>query len=163
VRFKDLLGRKPESEVTTGRLITTPDAPDASASARSHSGERRRDLDDQPSARLRRSADASAEAEAASGRGVGPVAPSSLADAFARLLAAEQGDAGALVATRLPAPSLPARLSDADIERLSARIAARLIEGPVGDEVRRIVADVAARLVREEIARIREAVETPQP
>jgi hypothetical protein len=55
------------------------------------------------------------------------------------------------------------RLSDADIERLSARVAERFAAGPLRDEVRRIVAEVSERMVREEIARIRHVAESEEP
>ena len=52
-----------------------------------------------------------------------------------------------------------AELSEADIERIAARVADRLLHGSPADPVTRIVREVAERLVREEIARIRAAVE----
>jgi hypothetical protein len=129
VRFKDLLGRKPEPDVSTGRLITTPAAPvegrtSAPASAHQDQGELRRDR------------------------------PDSLADVFAHLLAAEQGESPP------PPARLPTRLSDEDVERISARVASRLADGPLRADVQRIVGEVAERLVREEIARIRGAAES---
>ena len=50
-----------------------------------------------------------------------------------------------------------AELSDADVERIAARVAERLLRGPMTDTVTRVVAEVSERLVREEIARIRAA------
>ena len=48
-------------------------------------------------------------------------------------------------------------LSDADVERIAARVAERLLQGPMADKVARVVAEVSERLVREEIDRIRAA------
>ena len=84
-----------------------------------------------------------------------PVAAGSLADLFSRLLAAEQGE---------PAPppaTVSTRLNEADVERIAVRVAERF-EGALRDEVRRIVAEVTERLIREEIARIRRAAESDQ-
>ena len=44
----------------------------------------------------------------------------------------------------------------------TARVAARLLEVSPGDPLTRIVSDVAERLVREEIARMRAAVQAKQ-
>jgi hypothetical protein len=53
-------------------------------------------------------------------------------------------------------------LSEEDIERIAARVAARLLEASPVDPITRIVSDVAERLVREEIARMRAAVQAKQ-
>ena len=71
-----------------------------------------------------------------------------LANAFAALLAAEQGQpAPELAFAFAPAP----RLSEDDIEQIVQRVIARLTD----DTVRRTVLDTAERLVREEIDRIK--------
>jgi CheY-like chemotaxis protein len=77
-----------------------------------------------------------------------------LADAFAALLAAEKG--GTLSAgTRWPAPSSsPAVVNDAMIESITCRVLERLSDAVV----RQTVSDIAERLVREEIERIRAAI-----
>ena len=123
MRFKNLIGRKPEPEVSPGRLVTAPAAPGP------------------------RTAPIAPDA---------PVAPGSIADLFARLLATEQGEPSP------PPSSLPIRLSEADVERIAARVAER-VEGSLREEVRRVVGEVSERLVRAEIARIRSAAESEQP
>jgi hypothetical protein len=79
--------------------------------------------------------------------------PESLGDVFARLLAAEQGEPPP------PPGSVPFRLSDADVERVAARVVERF-DATLRDEVRRLVAEAAQRLIREEIDRIRRAAES---
>jgi hypothetical protein len=85
-----------------------------------------------------------------------------VADAFAALFAAEQGE---------PLPEPPHEpphafdatgqgaltLSDEAIERIAARVADLLTHGLLGQSVSRVVTEVSERLVREEIARIRSA------
>lgn len=71
----------------------------------------------------------------------------------------QTGQTGRLV-TSIDTSGLSSRvgpLSDADVERIAARVAERLLQGPMADRVARVVADVAERLVREEIDRIRAA------
>lgn len=74
-----------------------------------------------------------------------PVPAPSLADAFAALLAAEQGRAFA------PAPISRAMVSDEMMEELTRRVIERL----GAQSVRDVVLEVAERLVREEIERIK--------
>jgi CheY-like chemotaxis protein len=74
--------------------------------------------------------------------------PVSLADAFASLLAAEPGQAFSPVAGALRAPD------DAMIEQITQRVIERLGESAVKDTV----LDVAERLVRQEIERIKSHV-----
>ena len=74
-----------------------------------------------------------------------------LADAFDLLLAEEQGEApAALYAGGYG-------LSEADLDRIAARVADRLTRGGMADTVTRIVTEVSERLVREEIERIRQS------
>ena len=70
-----------------------------------------------------------------------------LADAFAALLAAEQK-----AAAPAAAPAAPSLLDEATIDEIARRVSARL----TGDTVRSTVLDVAERLVREEIERIKQ-------
>jgi CheY-like chemotaxis protein len=83
-----------------------------------------------------------------------------LADAFAALLAAEQGEtpsaAGSLwpTASAPPAPSI----DDEVIEDVVRRVLERLSDTVVRDAVADIASQVAERLVREEIARIKAAI-----
>ena len=53
-------------------------------------------------------------------------------------------------------------LSEEDIERIAARVADRLMHASPADPVTRIVSEVAERLVREEIARMRAAAQAKQ-
>jgi len=71
------------------------------------------------------------------------------------LFAEEQGESPA-------SPfSGPFGLSDADLDRVAARVMDRLSRGPLTENVHRIVVEVSERLIREEIARIREAAAAP--
>ena len=80
-----------------------------------------------------------------------------LADAFDLLLAEEQGEAPAA----LYGGSYG--LSEADLDRIAVRVADRLTRGSFADTVARIVTDVSERLVREEIARIRDSAAGAAP
>jgi hypothetical protein len=77
-----------------------------------------------------------------------PVPPPtpSLAQAFAALLAAEQGNAP-LAGVPMPAPAI----SDATLDEIATRVIARLGSDPM----RQAVLDAAERLVKEEIERIK--------
>ncbi len=76
-----------------------------------------------------------------------------IADVFSALLAVEQGDPEAV--GRLPGGHAPAPVTDEFVDEVTRRVLARLAPDAVTDVVQRIVSDVAERLVREEIARIR--------
>jgi len=82
--------------------------------------------------------------------------PASLVDAFAALLAAEQkiglAPSAATTATPAPGSQAPAPITDEMIEAVSARVLARLTE-----QSRPTILDVAEKLVREEIERIKRA------
>jgi hypothetical protein len=123
---------------TAPHAPSAPDAPAASASARSESGELRRDL-----------------AGAAFGREGGH--DPWLADAFDLLLAEEQGEAPAT----LYGGSYG--LSEADLDRIAVRVVDRLTRGAMGDSVMRIVTEVSERLVRQEIERIRQSAAGATP
>jgi CheY-like chemotaxis protein len=78
-----------------------------------------------------------------------------IADVFSALLAAEQGEAGAPL--RLPSmPSQPI-VTDALVDEVTRRVLERLAPAAARDVVAAIVSEIAERLVREEIARIRNA------
>jgi CheY-like chemotaxis protein len=105
------------------------------------------------------SAPASAAAPTPGGQSGAPTPaplPASLVDAFAALLAAEQkigltpSAAMPAVAPPSPPPSGPAPLTDDMIEDVAARVLSRL-----SAEARPSILDVAERLVREEIERIK--------
>jgi CheY-like chemotaxis protein len=84
------------------------------------------------------------------------VPASHVADAFASLLAAEQGE--------MPHAQAPViEISDEVIDRIAARVAEHLTEGMLIDTVSHIVGAVTERLVKEEIARIRAAAPTKKP
>jgi len=92
-----------------------------------------------------------------------------LADAFAALLAAEQGEPSPATAPPWPgtakaAPhdsgTLPAApvATDVLVEEIMARILERLSDQVVRETVAEIVSKVAERLVREEIERIKASI-----
>jgi hypothetical protein len=157
VRFKDLLGRsnKPDPEPSGGRLLTTPGGLAPSVPPQTNAA---------PPA-------AAAEPPKPAGEAARPAAVAGraadlpVADAFARLLAVEQGE---LVAATEPEPDTPtatapaaaAPLSDEDVDRIALRVAERLGSTTFAADVQRIVADVSERLIREEIQRIRRAAES---
>jgi hypothetical protein len=158
VRFKDLLGRsnKPDPEPSSGRLVTTPGglappSPPPQTSA-------------EPPAVPPEPPKPAVEAAKSPTPVAGRAADLPVADAFAHLLAVEQGE---LVAAPEPepevaaaAPAAIATLSDADVERIALRVAERLGRTTFAADVQRIVADVSERLIREEIQRIRQAAES---
>jgi len=92
-----------------------------------------------------------APAPAAAPQPAAPAMPASLVDAFAALLAAEQKMG--LKASAATVPSPPGTASTEDmIEEVSRRVLARLT-----DQSRSTILDVAERLVREEIERIKQS------
>ena len=104
---------------------------------------------DTPAAPAKTSDSAPAQAE--------PVSLPSLADAFSALLAAELGEKPApdLSALR-PAPRAPV-VDEALVESITRRVIAQLAPDLVRRTVTDLVSDTAERLVREEIARIKES------
>jgi len=85
-----------------------------------------------------------------------PAAPaSSVADAFSALLAVEQGEPGATPVRLTTAAPAPVQITDDLIEEITRRVVERLGPGAVNNVVADVVAQVAERLVRDEIARIR--------
>jgi len=78
----------------------------------------------------------------------------SIADAFSALLAVEQGEPGA-APVRLGGAGPSVDLSEQTIEAIIRRVLERLAPPTVRDVVAEVVSDVAERLVREEIDRIR--------
>ena len=81
-------------------------------------------------------------------------APPSLADAFAALLAAEQGDLDrARAAYPWPRQAVPSTEDDL-VERVTERVVERLSGDVTGELVSEVVARVAERLVRDQIGRI---------
>lgn len=83
-----------------------------------------------------------------------PAASAPLADAFAALLAAEQGRVASGVAG--PSASAPPQVSDALVEEVTRRVLERLSSTLVRETVRDLVLQVAERLVREEIEKIKQ-------
>lgn len=88
----------------------------------------------------------------------GPAASSPLADAFALLLAAEQGQGlpGAGLNWPVPAPAASVD-TDALVHRVAVRVLGQLSDRVVRETVADIVSKVAERLVRAEIERIKSA------
>jgi hypothetical protein len=132
-----------------------PAAPVASASTRAESGELR------PASAPTEAGGATAWSRRSLGEGGRDLAEAAfggeggpdpwLADAFHLLLAEEQGEAPAT----LYGGSYG--LSEADLDRIAVRVVDRMTRGALGDNVTRIVTEVAERLVREEIERIRQS------
>jgi hypothetical protein len=77
-----------------------------------------------------------------------------LADAFTALLALEAGEPGAKP-VRLTTASEEPVVTDALVDEVVRRVLQRLAPDAARDAVAQVVSDVAERLVREEIARIR--------
>jgi hypothetical protein len=94
----------------------------------------------------------------------GHVASDDVADAFAALLAEEQGEPIPVYADS-PTPDAAAaspsalELTDEAIERIADRVVQKLTHGMLGFTVNKVVSDVSERLVKEEIQRIRTAAE----
>ena len=85
-----------------------------------------------------------------------PAPAPSLADAFASLLAAEQGDTErAQTVYPWPHPATSPGVNEELIERVAERVIARLSDGVGSELVAKVVARVAEKLVREEIDRIK--------
>ena len=81
----------------------------------------------------------------------------SLADAFASLLAAEQGDAErAQTVYPWPRPASMPGVNEELIDQVAERVIARLSGGVTGEVVAQVVARVAEKLVREELDRIKQ-------
>ena len=84
--------------------------------------------------------------------------PPSLADAFASLLAAEQGNPGQVQAVYpWPRPASPPGMTEELIDRVAERVIARLSDGVTKELVAEVVARVAGKLVREELNRIKQS------
>jgi hypothetical protein len=77
-----------------------------------------------------------------------------IAEAFSRLFAVEQGEADHAIVVGAPAATLP--VTDELVEQITRRVIERLAPATARDLVADVVSEVAERLVREEIARIRE-------
>jgi CheY-like chemotaxis protein len=77
-----------------------------------------------------------------------------IADAFSALIALEQGEPGAKP-VRLTTESPQPVITDALIDEVARRVLERLAPGVARDVVVQVVSEIAERLVREEIARIR--------
>ncbi len=99
-----------------------------------------------------------------------PAALPSLADAFAALLASEQGGPLSDVALTwpatpaaptppVPAPPAPVEITEELVEAVTRRVLDRLSDQVVRETVSDIVSKVAERLISEEIARIKDAIE----
>jgi hypothetical protein len=82
-----------------------------------------------------------------------------VADMFAALFAAEQGEAvapAALHQAPLPPPG-PATVTDSLVDEVTRRVVERLSPDAANELVAQIVSEVAERLIREEISRIKAA------
>ena len=83
-----------------------------------------------------------------------PAGSSVIADAFAALLALEEGEPGARPVRLVSTESEP-RVTEALVEEVTRRVLQRLAPEAVRAVVADIVSETSARLVTEEIARIR--------
>jgi len=81
-----------------------------------------------------------------------------IADVFNALFAMEQGESDAAPIRLAPSPSAPPAITDELVDEVTRRVVQRLAPGAAHDLVAKIVSEVAERLVREEIARIKSAV-----
>jgi CheY-like chemotaxis protein len=79
-------------------------------------------------------------------------------DAFHALLAMEQGEPGPAVRAQA-APAAPVAITDELVNEVTRRVLERLAPNAARDLVRQVVGEVAERLIREEIARIKGAVD----
>jgi CheY-like chemotaxis protein len=77
-----------------------------------------------------------------------------IGNVFSALLAAEQGETGA-VPVRLAVASQPPAITDELVEAITRRVVERLAPGAVREIVADIVKETSERLIREEIARLR--------
>jgi CheY-like chemotaxis protein len=80
-----------------------------------------------------------------------------IADVFSALFAVEQGEADAAPIRLTPPQPAPPVITDELIDEVTRRVVQRLAPGAANDLVAKIVSEVAERLVREEIARIKAA------
>jgi CheY-like chemotaxis protein len=78
-------------------------------------------------------------------------------DAFHALLAMEQGEPRPAVRAQA-APAAPVAITDELVDEVTRRVLERLAPNAARDLVRQVVGEVAERLIREEIARIKGAV-----
>jgi hypothetical protein len=99
-------------------------------------------------------ADEGAAAPAAGSAPAPPAAASLVAEAFAAILALEAGEPGAQPVRLVTGDSEP-RITEALVEELTRRIIERLAPDAARAAVADVVSEVAERLVREEIERIR--------
>jgi hypothetical protein len=79
---------------------------------------------------------------------------SGIADVFSLLFAVEQGEADPAT-IRISPPATSAPVTDELVEQITRRVLERLAPGAARDVVTDVVSEVAERLVREEIDRIR--------
>jgi hypothetical protein len=80
-------------------------------------------------------------------------------DAFHALLAMEQGEPRPTVRAHAPAGA-PVVITDELVDEVTRRVLERLAPNAARDLVKQVVGDVAERLIREEIARIKAAANT---
>jgi hypothetical protein len=79
---------------------------------------------------------------------------SGIADVFSLLFAVEQGEADPAT-IRISPPATSAPVTDDLVDQITRRVLERLAPGAARDVVADVVSEVAERLVREEIDRIR--------
>lgn len=85
----------------------------------------------------------------------------SIGDAFAAILAAEQADPAVSSAWPSPEPAIAApAITDELVDRVSRRVIEQLTDRVVREAVAEAVSGIAERLVREEIERIKKAIDS---
>ena len=79
-----------------------------------------------------------------------------IADRFAALLAAEQGERPSTATAAPPSPpATPTAIPDAIVDEITTKVLEKLSDTVVRDTVAQLVSRIAERLVRDEIARIK--------
>ena len=81
-------------------------------------------------------------------------------DAFHALLAMEQGEPRPAGRAQATAPAAPVAITDELVDEVTRRVLERLAPNAARELVRQVVGEVAERLIREEIARIKAAANT---
>ena len=90
------------------------------------------------------------------GASTGTASAPPIADRFAALLAAEQGERPSTATAAPPSPpATPTAIPDAIVDEITTKVLEKLSDTVVRDTVAQLVSRIAERLVREEIARIK--------
>lgn len=170
-RVKELLGSGTRPESAAAEAVATPDAPAPSAVVDFEQDWLGQDSSERLRAKLAEARPESTDVRPSPVEALWAKAPmsepapppalppqtESVADAFSALLAAEQGEVVPQDLLPQPAPDL-----DKIVEQVTSRVLEQLGTSAVRERADRIVVEVAERLVRDEIARIRETAAARQ-